>query len=173
MTVGEQQDASMFQKRTIDPARLSPARSLELLKIFVKPRLDFYRQPIIEEKEVEPAPEQKKLPKTYGFGVGAELMEARATQPAVLKKEKGPQAIYGSVSTNDVLMAVRAAMAVNDEARMVVLREEDVNFVGLDAQEGADADRVKHVGEFTVELKVRGGEGSVSRTGKVIAQEAT
>ncbi|TKA71761.1 hypothetical protein B0A55_08589, partial [Friedmanniomyces simplex] len=57
MTATAKEEASMFQRRTLDPARLSPERSMELLEIFIPSRgLEFYRQPIIEEKEPEPAP---------------------------------------------------------------------------------------------------------------------
>jgi len=173
MTTSDKVDASMFQKRAVDPKRLSPERSLELLEIFVPLRLDFYRQPIIEEPAAPapmPAPEAKKPARSYGFGAGAELMAARAQQPEAAKPKvaSGPQAIYGSVSTHDVVVAIRAAMAENDEAKMVVLREEDVRFVDLAAEDG---ERVKHVGEFVVEVKVKGVEEGVKRNIRVVAQE--
>ncbi|KAK4902869.1 hypothetical protein LTR27_000808 [Elasticomyces elasticus] len=170
----DKQDASMFQRASLDPARLTPERCVELLEIFVPNKgLEFYRQPIIEEAPLPPAPmEAKKPAKSFGFGAGAELMAARAHAAEEAKKPKpkvqgeSGQAIYGSVSTHDVLMAVRAAMAENDEARMVVIREDDVKFV--DAEE---TDRVKMVGTFVVEIKVKNVEEGVKRNVKVIAQE--
>lgn len=175
MTATAKQEASMFQRRTLDPARLTPERSLELLEIFVPSRgLEFYRQPIIEESPqstLPPPMEPKKPARSFGFGAGAELMAARAQQaeyPVKPKVPDGPQAIYGSVSTHDVLVAIRAAMAENDEARTVVLREDDVRFVDLVADE---TDRVKHVGDFKVEIKVKGAEGGVKRNVRIIAQE--
>ncbi|KAK3620305.1 hypothetical protein LTR56_023468 [Elasticomyces elasticus] len=170
----DKQDASMFQRASLDPTRLTPERCVELLEIFVPSRgLEFYRQPIIEEAPLPPAPmEAKKPAKSFGFGAGAELMAARAHAAEEAKKPKpkvqgeSGQAIYGSVSTHDVLMAVRAAMAENDEARMVVIREDDVKFV--DAEE---TDRVKMVGTFVVEIKVKNVEEGVKRNVKVIAQE--
>lgn len=168
-------EASMFQKKAVEPKKISPERSVELLELFVKQRLDFYRQPIIEEKAPEPEPEPAKPEgKSYGFGAGAELMAARRTKPVPkpVAKPVGPQAIYGSVSTHDVLMAVRAAMKENDEAGRVVLGEEDVKFVGLAADEGSGEDRVKHAGEYEVEVRPRGAENGVKITVRVVAQEA-
>ncbi|KAK5107104.1 hypothetical protein LTR62_001852 [Meristemomyces frigidus] len=182
MSRTEQQDASMFQRARVDISRLSPERCTELIGLFVPSRLEFYRQPIIEEKEAEPepAPEPRKVAaRSFGFGAGAELMAARAQQQqdaaaAALLKPKapiGPQAIYGSVSTQDILVAVRAEMARNDEAKMVVLREEDIKFVDLPADEAGEGDRVKHVGDFAVEIKYRGVEEGKRVVVRVVAQE--
>ncbi|EMC92927.1 hypothetical protein BAUCODRAFT_77191 [Baudoinia panamericana UAMH 10762] len=156
MSATEKQEASMFQKRIIDPTRLSPERSMELLEIFVPGRLDFYRQPILEEKEPEPEPE-------------AQAQKAELAKP---KLPTGPQAIYGSVSTHDVLVAVRAAMAENDEAKTVALREDDVRFVDVSVAEGGEADRIKHIGVFAVEVKVKGAEKGMRREVRVVAQDA-
>ncbi|TKA82067.1 hypothetical protein B0A55_01534 [Friedmanniomyces simplex] len=170
MTATAKEEASMFQRRTLDPARLSPERSMELLEIFIPSRgLEFYRQPIIEEKEPEPAPapEPRKPSRSFGFGAGAELMAARAQkpEPVKVKAPEGPQAIYGSVSTHDVLVAVRAALAENEEARMVVLRDEDVRFVDLVGAE--ETDRVKTVGDFVVEVKVKGVDEGVQNAATI------
>ncbi|KAK3067095.1 hypothetical protein LTR53_016242 [Teratosphaeriaceae sp. CCFEE 6253] len=171
MTTTDKVDASMFQKHVIDPQRLSPERSMQLVEIFVPARLDFYRQPIIEDVALPAPPETKTPARGYEMGIGGELMAARAQQTEVSKPKSppGPQAIYGSVSTHDVLMAIRAAMAENDEAKMVVVREEDVSFVGLGVEEGGE--RVKHVGDFKVEIKVKGLEEGLNRNVKVIAQD--
>nr|POF04002.1 hypothetical protein CFP56_21758 [Quercus suber] len=171
-------DASMFRKKAPDVTRISPERSMELLEIFVPGKLDFYRQPIIEDlKETEqtlsareePAKPTRKPRALYG--AGADLMAAREKGPEAPKIATA-QAIYGSVSTQDVLVAMRAAMANNDESARVVLLEEDLSFVDLPDIEGAEAGRVKHVGEFTVEVKIKGAEDKASRrVVRVHAQE--
>ncbi|KAH9820945.1 Ribosomal protein L9, N-terminal domain [Teratosphaeria destructans] len=171
MSRSEVQNASMFQKKAA-PERIDPERSIELIDIFVPPTgLEFYRQPIMEEKESEPVPEPEKPKRNTDLGLdaGAELLAARASAP----KSKRPQAIYGSVSTKDVLTAVKAALATNDEASRVALHEEDVQFVDMrKVQKGAEADRVKHVGDYVVEIGVKGVERRVRRPVKVIAQES-
>jgi hypothetical protein len=177
LDAAELQTASAFQKKA-EIERLSPQRSTELIELFVTPRLEFYRQPIVEEKEKEPdlpAPEPKKTP-SYGTGAAADLLAARSGEldevtvdaPAVNSQA---QAIYGSVSPLDVLQAVRAAMAENDEAQRVVLSEQDVHFVDLPDTEGDRARVVKHVGDFEVEIKPKGAEAAVRRSVRVIPQE--
>ncbi|KAK4570382.1 hypothetical protein LTR86_002462 [Recurvomyces mirabilis] len=178
MTRSEQQEASMFQRAPVETARLSAERCRELIELFVPSRLDFFRQPILEEKEAEPepalAPELKKSSRSVGLGAGAELMAARAQSQAEAKLPKpkiasGPQAIYGSVSTHDILVAVREQMARNDEAKMVAFREEDIRFVELPAE--SEADRVKFVGDYAVEVRCKGVEEAKRVVVRVIGQE--
>lgn len=163
LSQAEQQEASMFQSSPI--TSLTPERSKELLEIFVPSRLDFYRPAIIEEVKEPERPERES---NFGEGAGAELLAARSQ--AAKPKATGQQAIYGSVSSHDVLVAVRAVMGNStDEARRVVLHDGDVVFVGL---EQGDHERVKHVGEFMVEIKVGGVETGVKRIVRVHAQDA-
>lgn len=172
-------DASAFQKKT-PVERLSPERSAELVEQFVRPRLEFYRQPILEEKkeegdaEPEAATPEARRKAGYGSGAGAELLAARTggyVEPQMEKKTQEPQAIYGSVSPLDVLQAVRASLAEDDDAQRVVLAEQDVSFVELPETEGESSKVVKHVGEFAVEIKVKGAERAVRRVVVVIPQE--
>ena len=174
MSDAELREASAFLKPLpSEMKKLTPERSVELVKIFVPPRMDFYRQPIAEEKKPEPESpvEEKKRPQ-FG-GAAGDLLAARMRQSEKAKEESsGPRAIYGSVSTNDVLVALRAAMANNDEAARVVLHEDDVKFVNLPEMEGLEAERVKYIGDFIVEIRVRGAEQPVRRVVKIVPQEA-
>jgi hypothetical protein len=164
MSSAELKSASAFNK--VEVKRLSPERSGELVELFVGPRIEFYRQPIIEELEVK-SPESL----VEGTGAAADLMAARrpVAKPVV---RAGPTPIYGSVSALDVLQAVRATMARNDEAARVVLHEEDIQFVDLPETEHSEAGKVKHVGDFTVEIKVRGVDTVMKRTVRVIPQDS-
>ena len=174
MSTDEVVDASAFQKK-MPLGLLTAEQSIALVERFVRPRLEFYRQPIIEEvqEEVVAAPAPKKRA-SYGSGAGAELLAARlggAVPPTIAKAVDGPQAIYGSVSPLDVLQAVRATLAEDDEAKRVVLAEQDVQFVDLPESEGEAAKVVKHVGEFAVEIRLKGAERAVRRVVAVVAQE--
>lgn len=167
--------ASKFAKK-VDVGRLPPHRMVALLEAFIGPRLDFYRQPIAEEKveEVaeEKAPEPPKKREHFGSGAGADLLAARMEKPTSPKKEDSKaQAIYGSVSPLDVVQALRAALAFDDDAKRVVLSEQDVQFVDLPEMEGEAAKVVKHVGDFEVEITIRGSDTPVRRTVRVIPQE--
>lgn len=150
--------------------KLTPERSSQLLEIFVGPRLDFYRQPILEEKkeeaeEVKPT-SRRESPRTAS-SAAFDLLAARTSQPK--PEATGPLAIYGSVSRHDVLVHIRAAIARNDEAAKVILEENDIEF--LDAEVEREG-KVKHVGDFTIEVHVKGGEQRLKRTVRVVPQEA-
>lgn len=164
MSTSEIQSASAFAWAPV-VEKLSPERSMELVEIFVPKRLDFYRQPIMEEKAAD-AEEPRRKPVVMG-GAAGDLMAARQRGPAKKKEER--QAIYGSVSVQDVLVAMRAALGTNDEAARVALQDGDIAFVDL--PKGDEAGKVKHVGEFGVEVRVKGAETLVRRTVRVIAQE--
>ena len=169
----ELRNASAFQKRA-EVEKLTPERSTELLEIFVGPRLEFYRQPIVEEKEKEPEvpSREPKRSARFGSGAAADLLAARMPEPEKLKETKDrSQAIYGSVSTQDVLMALRAAMADNDEAARVVLHEQDISFADLPEAEDGEAGKLKHTGDFSVDIKVKGSDISIRRVVRVIPQD--
>lgn len=169
--------ASKFTKK-VDTGRLAPHRMVALLETFINPRLDFYRQPIVEERveEVveEKAPEPPKKRENFGFGAGADLLAARMEQaqlPNDAEESTKIQAIYGSVSPLDVVQALRAALAVDEDAKRVVLSEQDVQFVDLPETEGETAKVVKHTGDFEVEITVRGSDAPVRRIVRVLPQE--
>ncbi|KAK4495922.1 hypothetical protein PRZ48_013190 [Zasmidium cellare] len=172
-TIGESAVASQSPippPKKPEVEKLTPERSLQLLEIFVGPRLDFYRQPILEEKEKEPEetkPQPRRESPRTASSAAFDLLAARTSQP---KPEKtGPLAIYGSVSRHDVLVHIRAAIARNDEAAKVILEENDIEF--LDAEVEREG-KVKHVGDFTIEVHVKGEEQRLKRTVRVVPQEA-
>jgi hypothetical protein len=133
-----------------------PERTIELLDAFIPPTIDFTRQRIEQEQEAKPR---------YGATGAADVLTA-----AAMGKQKTPvNAIYGSVSTADVVLTLRAGLAHNDEAARVILSEGDVTF--LTGHEEGDATRVKKLGTFQAEIKVPGG-GSVVRNIRVKAKAA-
>ncbi|CZT15945.1 uncharacterized protein RCC_01784 [Ramularia collo-cygni] len=163
----EQERVERMSRRNkgVEVEKLTVERSLELLEIFVHPRLDFYRQPLPPVIEDEPVKEAPKERMRTASSAAADLLEARTAVPKA-KPNAGPQGIYGSVSAQDVLVAIRAAIHSNDEAAKIQLREEDIVF--LDDKVGR---AVKSVGDFTVEIGVKGAEKGIKRTVRVIPQE--
>lgn len=156
-------------KKIVEVEKLTPERSMELVELFVPQRLEFYRQPIVEEKP--PEEPVKPLPTMPQYeGVGGDLLAARSRQSR--KAREKPQGIYGSVSAHDVLVAMRAVMANNDEAARVILQESDIQLIDLLQAEGSEAGRLKHIGDFVVEIKMKGVEKPVSRTVRIIPQDA-
>jgi hypothetical protein len=130
-------------------------RSRELINIFIPKRIDFRRTAIAGN----PAETQRS-----GFSAGAELLAAR-TGGVGINDKLAP--IYGSVTLHDVAVEMRNAMDTNDEARRVTINQDDLTFVGLPASSEADADRIKHIGDFIVELKLKTMTEPIIRTIRV------
>lgn len=86
------------------------------------------------------------------------------------KAKAHPDAIYGSVSTADLVSTIKAALAHNDEASRVILNESDVRF--LSGHEEGDASRVKQLGVFKVEIRLAGAEEALVRNIRIRAKEA-
>lgn len=141
---------------------VQPERSVELLQIFLPPRIDFYRQPI-----ESPSVPVEQGTKTRAASEAASILSAAA---ASKPKANEPISIYGSVSTSDVAASVRAVLAENDEAARVVFSDGDIEFVGQMKSE--EKDRVKHLGEFEVEIPIKGAPEAIKRIVRVMPSEA-
>lgn len=160
----------VYTRKGPEVEKLTGERSIELLEIFVPHRMDFFRQPIIEEPpEQKPVEEpKKKEQQKSASSAAADLLAARTQKPLERPQPKMTGAIYGSVSQHDVLLAVRAAMATNDEAARVIVSEQDVVFV--DEKVRAE-NKIKEVGDFEVDISVRGEESGIKRVVRVVPQE--
>jgi ribosomal protein L9 len=130
---------------------------MELIETFVPATIDFARQ-VIEQDETET--------KRYGASAAADILNAAMSAS---KPKLAENAIYGSVSTADVVATIKSALAHNDEAARVVLTENDVNFVT--GHEEGDTSRVKQLGTFKVEIKLAGAEEGLTRQVRVRAKE--
>lgn len=164
-----------YTRKAPEVERLTSARSIELLEIFVPHRMDFYRQPIIEEapkkeesEAAQPKKEERRQQRTAS-SAAADLLAARTQKPQTKAQPKLTGAIYGSVSQHDVLVAVRASIATNDEAARVIVSEQDVVFTDEKARA---ENKIKELGDWEVEIKVRGEESGVKRIVRVVPQEA-
>jgi ribosomal protein L9 len=131
---------------------------MELLTTFVPPTIDFVRE-AIEQEKVDTKPR-------YGASSAADIL----TAAAMAKPKTLENAIYGSVSTSDVVATIKSALAHNDEAARVVLSENDVRFVEGHAE--GDQTRVKQLGKFKVEIQVPGAEAPITRTVRVRAKKS-
>ena len=69
---------------------------------------------------------------------------------------------------------MRAILAENDEAARVIFGEEDVRFLNVKDGDSvvAETDKVKSLGEYQVEIRIRGAEETIKRTVRVLPQEA-
>ena len=79
--------------------------------------------------------------------------------------------IYGSVSAADISEAVKSVLAQNEEGARIVLAAEDVTITEEGGEgSGIEPGRIKALGTFAVEIRVKGGE-SIKRSIVVQAQE--
>ena len=130
---------------------------MELIDTFVPPTIDFARQPIEQEQTDT---------RRYGASDAADIlnMAMSASKPKPVEN-----AIYGSVSTADVVATIKSALAHNDEAARVILNDTDVHFIT--GHEEDDTSRVKQLGTFKVEIRVPGAQDPLSRQVRVRAKE--
>jgi len=137
---------------------LQPEDAFKALSDAIPPRLDFYRA-VISAPEASTSPE-------------SERDEAKAAQASGNTVEgKLATNIYGSVSAADVAGAVRAVLQQKDLAGRIVLEDSDIKFIRAGTGEDA-ADRVKQIGEYVVEVKVKGHEEAIRRKVRVLAEAA-
>ena len=119
----------------------------------------FYRSPITDPEPEIPEPQAPRR----AASPAAAVLDA-ASEP--LKPSKPSLAtIYGSVSTADVVESMKALLSQTEEGARVVLGAEDVKILvpeGVEPQDaGIEGDRLKALGEFQVEARVKGGEAVV------------
>lgn len=80
--------------------------------------------------------------------------------------------IFGSVSTADMVDAIKAVLAEDEEGARVVLSAEDV-YIDAEASEetGVEADRLKALGEYRVEIRPKGMVDAIRRGVSIRAVE--
>ena len=145
-----------------------PVKATQLIETYVPEHLEFYR-PVISTSDTEAA---ESSPLRRNSSAAVDLAEGSEPLPK-------PQsiAIYGSVSTADIVAKIKALMTLKGdsaesvEAARVVLSPEDIRIEREDGlQVGEERDRIKTLGNFTIYILVKGGE-VVQRILKVKALE--
>ncbi|KAF2426317.1 hypothetical protein EJ08DRAFT_561693, partial [Tothia fuscella] len=145
---------------------LSPQRSLDLLAVLLPSKLEFYRPVVTSSLPSTSSPSSSST--NNPSAIPKEVLSILSSSPAS-PKQSSQIPIYGSISTLDVANHIKEYISYNDEASQVVLNENDVKFVGLGQLD--DVSRVKHLGEYGVEIGMKGVEGKVSRRVVVAALE--
>jgi len=91
-----------------------------------------------------------------------EVIDSGSKDQDTSSASAGSQALFGSVSAADVAAIIRQNLSQNLEASMISVAEEDVRFVGV-----KESDRVKHIGEYQIEVRVKGSDEAVKRAVRV------
>lgn len=131
----------------------------------------FYRTPIAEPE----TPLQGTATRSRRAASSAAAELDAASEPV---KPPRPQVstIFGSVSTADIADSMKAVLAQARHGARVVIGPEDITILAeMDERAethdiGIEGDRIKALGDFKVEARVKGGE-AVARTVSVRAQE--
>jgi len=130
----------------------------------------FYRVPVTDPgTPIQDTPSSKR----QGAASTAAAELAAASDP--IPEPPNPQlaAILGCVSTADIAGAAKAVLAQSVEGAQVVLGAEDITIKGEGSEAaGIEGDTLKALGDFPVELRVKGGE-PVHRVVSVKLQEAS
>ncbi|KAI9864328.1 MAG: hypothetical protein M1813_003248 [Trichoglossum hirsutum] len=144
---------------------LTPQRTAQILSNTVPPTLIFYRSPIATASQSRKAP-----PRPMGTVSSAAADLAVVSEPLPALELAG---IYGSVSTADVATSVRALLATDEEGSRVVISPEDIIFLNSMREEDGfgDMDRVKRLGDFEVEIKIKGVKDPMRKTVRVLPEQ--
>jgi len=78
--------------------------------------------------------------------------------------------IFGSVSTSDVATSIKALLASTELAGRIILNDDDIHFTD---SEVASAGKIKQVGEYEIEIRVKGREESIKRKVRVLPVDAS
>ncbi|RYP65136.1 hypothetical protein DL769_006415 [Monosporascus sp. CRB-8-3] len=147
---------------------LPPEETQSLLATLLPPTLTFARKPIATPAhEAATEPVVPRSPSLAPTAAASETTGVGAETPATAEPSAAATAIFGSVSTNDILHVVKEALAVDSQGSRVALEAESVLILGLDAGE----DRIKRLGTFEVDISPGKGLEPVRRTVEVIPEE--
>lgn len=131
---------------------------MAVLAMLLPANIDFYRTPI-----ATPA----ATPQRHSPSIPTSSALSAAALEGVEPESPSKVSIYGSVTTSDIASNLKAILAEDEEGARVVLSPEEILFV----EEGEEYDRVKHLGVFEIDIRVKGATDVIRRTIKVNAQE--
>ena len=143
------------------------------MEALVPSRIIFYRTPIPEPEPQSQEPPPR--PRRAASSAAADLDAASDPLPQPAKPQL--TTIFGSVSTAEIAESIKAVLVESKDGARIVLGAEDITILqdkskGREQQdEGIDGDRLKALGDFQVEARVKGGD-PVLRTVSVRAQES-
>jgi hypothetical protein len=131
---------------------------MKIVSKLLPQNMDFFRAPIASIPST---------PKRHSPSIPAASAVSAAAQEAARPKGLQEVSIYGSVTTIDIADNLKAILAEDSEGSRVVLSPEDISFL----RKGEEKDRVKHMGTYEIDIKVKGATSAVRRTITIKAQE--
>lgn len=114
-----------------------------MLSELIPNTLTFYREPVpIPISQPKPALEPKISPLI--------ARHVPASTPETPSIGEARRAIFGSVSSSDILNQIKALVSGHEDASRIVLGPSSVKIVGL----AEDNDRIRHLGRWEIEIAV-------------------
>ncbi|KAJ4418554.1 hypothetical protein N0V85_001387 [Neurospora sp. IMI 360204] len=137
---------------------VTPETAHALLSELVPNTLTFHREPVpITIPQPKPAQEPKISPLI--------ARHAPASTPKTPSTNEAQRAIFGSVSSSDILNQIKALISGHEEASRIVLGPSSVKIVGL----AEDNDRIRHLGRWEIEIAVaRAGSLTVYKSVEIL-----
>ncbi len=143
---------------------VKPKRTSEIVEAQVPSEIIFYRVPIAIP-EPQPAAPEPVGNSINAIGGDAPIQKAPERIPSITR-------IYGSVSVADIAESIKAILATSEESARVVLAPEDIKIDESESEDvGIDADRLKALGEYQIEIHVKGVD-PIRRRVNIRAQDA-
>ncbi|KAL8649665.1 MAG: hypothetical protein Q9210_004270 [Variospora velana] len=159
-TPGQQKPPGDDSQKIVDVKMklLTPTRTSELIEALAPQEIVFYRVPIATP---EPVSQETSKHST------AATDEEASTQPTPARITK----IFGSVSTADIVDAIKAVLAEDEEGARVVLSADEIYIDEETSEEsGVEMDRLKALGDYDVEIRLKGVD-AIPRRVSIRAQE--
>ncbi|KAI9716068.1 MAG: hypothetical protein M1828_000479 [Chrysothrix sp. TS-e1954] len=140
---------------------LPPDRAFKLLDETLPPTIEFHRRPI------EPLETRRRRDSQ-----DSDVREAQTIAPS---SEVSPRQvadnIYGSVTISDITNSIRALLDAKQLSGLLInLPDEDISFVEL-GETNERADKIKKLGDYTYEIKIKGQDEVLRRSVRVLAED--
>ncbi|KAI9663393.1 MAG: hypothetical protein M1831_002677 [Alyxoria varia] len=142
------------QSPVLDTGLLPAKDAYELLATNIPPVLDFYRTRIGSQAVQNPDAQSD-----------SSLLD---DPPPEISPRQVPENIYGSVSPADIGAAIRSLLHGRKFSGLVALADENVSIISSRDLENR-LDKIKRVGEFEYEVRLRGFEEPIRRRVRVLS----
>lgn len=124
--------------------------AFEILSKLLPAKITFHRTPLVPQTARKP--------------------NNKAGLKAAIEDNLQEAAIYGSVTRIDIVNAIKTLLKEDERGANIVLGAEDVAIVSRQGRNfGVESDRVKALGNFTIEIRIKG-EEPIRRTVNVKEQ---
>lgn len=135
---------------SVEP-KVDPEEATMTLSDLLPPALEFFRIPI---RKPEDAP--------------VVLSPSLSSKAAISGKSRDTRTeTRGAVSTQDIIASMKTILATNKKGSKISLHPEEIRFLDKSIEKG----RVKYIGDFEIDIHLKGAPQAIRRTVRVIAQE--